>query len=233
MKKQTIAYWLVGIFAVVFIGGALVIPTPTLKTQVANIRHAITGSPKTTGATHAVAATDLGEKYQLSKQEIKTLQRLKVTGIGDSIMVRTTSDLKQVFGSFDAHAKVGRQVSAAPAIIRQLKANNAIQKNVLVNLGTNGPTDQATINGIIDQIGSQHEIYWVNTRVPGKKWQDANNQLIENAAKQYSNVHLIDWLYVSDGNDNWFDDDNLHPNTLGQREYTATVGQTMAKTATP
>ena len=234
MKHQKLVYWLVGIFAVIFIGGALVIPTPTLKKQVINIGNIITGNKtKTPGATHAVAATDLGEKYQLSKNEIKTLGQLKVTGIGDSIMVRTTPDLKQIFKSFDANAKVGRQVSAAPAIISQLKADNAIQKNVLINLGTNGPTDTATIDGIINQIGSKHEIYWVNTRVPGKKWQDSNNQLIAAAAKKYTNVHLIDWLYVSSDNNNWFVSDNLHPNTLGEREYTAVVGQTMAKTATP
>ncbi|WP_261798414.1 hypothetical protein [Lactiplantibacillus plantarum] len=46
-------------------------------------------------------------------------------------------------------------------------------------------------------------------------------------------MHLIDWLYVAQDNDNWFVKDNLHPNSLGEREYTATVGQTMAKTATP
>ena len=233
MKHQKLVYWLVGIFAVVFIGGALTIPTPTLKKQVINIGNIFTGHTKTTGATHAVAKTDLGEKYQLSKSEISTLGQLKVTGIGDSIMVRTTPDLKQIFKSFNVNAKVGRQVSAAPAIISELKADNKIQKNVLINLGTNGPTDSAAIDGIIDQIGSNHEIYWVNTRVPGKKWQDSNNQLIAAAAKKYTNVHLVDWLYMSQDNNNWFVSDNLHPNTLGEREYTSTVGQTMAKTATP
>lgn len=233
MRHQKLVYWLVGIFAVVFIGGALIIPTPTLKNQAVKIGNIITGNTKTTGATHTVAKTDLGEKYQLSKSELAALRQLKVTGIGDSIMVRTTSDLKEVFGSFTANAKIGRQVDAAPAIISRLKADNAIQKNVLINLGTNGPTDTQTIDGIIDQIGSEHEIYWVNTRVPGKKWQDSNNQLIAAAAKKYSNVHLVDWLYVSQDNDNWFADDNLHPNNLGDREYTSTVGQTMAKTAKP
>lgn len=233
MKHQKLVYWLVGIFAVVFIGGALIIPTPALKKQALTITNIIGGHGKTTGADHAVAATDLGEKYQLSKSEINQLSQLRVTGIGDSIMVRTTTDLKQIFKSFNVNAKIGRQVSAAPAVIRQLKSEHAIQKNVLVNLGTNGPTDAATIDGIIEQIGSDHQIYWVNTRVPDKKWQDSNNQLIAAAAKKYANVHLIDWLYVSQDNNNWFADDNLHPNTLGEREYTATVGQTMAKTATP
>ena len=234
MKHQKLIYWLLGIFAVVFIGGALIIPTPAIKKQVISIGNIITGhGTKTSGATHSVAHTDLGEKYQLSKNEIKTLGQLKVTGIGDSIMVRTTPDLKEIFKSFNVDAKVGRQVSAAPSVISQLKANDAIQKNVLVNLGTNGPTDAAAIDGIIKQIGSDHQIYWVNTRVPGKKWQDSNNKLIAAAAKKYNNVHLIDWLYMSQDNDNWFVDDNLHPNTLGEREYTATVGQTMAKTATP
>lgn len=229
MRHQKLVYWLLGIFAVVFIGGALLIPTPTLKKQATTITEMFTGHAQTKGATRNVANTDLGQKYQLSKSEIKALSKLKVTGVGDSIMVRTTTDLKEVFGSFNVNAKVGRQVSAAPAIISQLKADNAIQKNVLINLGTNGPTDAATIDGIIDQIGSNHEIFWVNTRVPDKNWQDSNNKLIAAAAKKYSNVHLVDWLYVSQDNNDWFVSDNLHPNSLGEREYTSTVGQVMAK----
>jgi len=233
MKHQKLIYWLLGIFAVVFIGGALIVPTPTLKKQVVNISNKLTGNTKTKGATHIIAATDFGEKYQLSNHEITVLKQLKVTGIGDSIMVRTAPDLKQIFGQFNDNAKVGRQVEAAPAIISQLKTDHAIQKNVLLNLGTNGPTSASEIDSIIDQIGSSHQIYWVNTRVPGKSWQDSNNQLIAAAAKKYPNVHLVDWLYVAQDNDNWFVSDNLHPNTLGEREYTSTVGQTMAKTATP
>ena len=105
MKHQKLIYWLVGIFAVVFIGGALIIPTPTIKQQVVSIGNAITGNTKTKGATHAVSDSALGEKYQLSTSEIHVLRKLKVTGIGDSIMVRTTSDLKQIFDHFNVNAK--------------------------------------------------------------------------------------------------------------------------------
>jgi len=230
MRHRHLVYWLVGLFAVVFIGGALIIPTPTLQKQVVKIKQAITGH--TTQATNrSVAKSKLGQKYQLTSHELTRLHQLKVTGIGDSIMVRTTPDLHAVVGHFNVDAKVGRQVSAAPAIISELKSNQSLAKNVLVNLGTNGPTDAQTIDRIIDQIGHQHQIFWVNTRVPGKAWQATNNKLIATAAKKYSNVHLIDWLYVSQANRSWFVDDNLHPNSLGQREYVATVGPVLAKYA--
>ncbi|BDZ31911.1 esterase [Lactiplantibacillus sp. WILCCON 0030] len=229
MKHQKLIYWLIAIFAVIFIGGALIIPTPAVKQRVVTISHFITGHQQTKGATREVANSKLGQKYQLSTAELTQLKQLKVTGIGDSIMVRTTDDLKQVIGTFNVNAKIGRQVAAAPAIITQLQANHEIAKNVLVNLGTNGPTSASAIDGIINQIGTDHEIFWVNTRVPNKKWQDSNNQLIAAAAKKYTNVHLVDWLYVSQDNDNWFADDNLHPNTLGDREYVATVGPVLAK----
>ncbi|MFD1421789.1 SGNH/GDSL hydrolase family protein [Lactiplantibacillus songbeiensis] len=228
MRHRKLIYGLVGLFAIIFIGGALIIPTPAIQKQVIKIGQTLTGHT-TKSASRSVADSKLGQKYQLSDQQLTTLKHLKVTGIGDSIMVRTTPDLKEVFGSFNANAKVGRQVAAAPAIITQLKSNDAIAKNVLVNLGTNGPTDADTIDGIIKQIGSQHQIFWVNTRVPGKAWQASNNKLIAAAAKQYANVHLVDWLYVSQDNRNWFVDDNLHPNSLGEREYVATVGPVLAK----
>lgn len=233
MSQHKRLNWALGIFAVVFIGGALLIPTPTIKKQVVTIGHIFTGQPKTKSAHSTVADSKLGQKYQLSTTALTKLSQLKVTGIGDSIMVRTTPDLKECFATFNANAKVGRQVSAAPAIISQLKADHQLAKNVLINLGTNGPTDAQTINGIIDQIGRNHAIFWVNTRVPGKAWQATNNRLIAAAAKRYTNVHLVDWLYVSADNRNWFIDDNLHPNTLGEREYTATVAQVMAKYGQP
>jgi len=228
MRHRQLIYGLVGLFAIIFIGGALIIPTPTLQKQVIKIGQTLTGQT-TKSASRSVADSKLGQKYQLSDQQLTTLKHLKVTGIGDSIMVRTTPDLKEVFGSFNANAKVGRQVAAAPAIITQLQSNDTIAKNVLVNLGTNGPTDASTIDSIIKQIGSQHQIFWVNTRVPGKAWQASNNKLIATAAKRYANVHLVDWLYVSQDNRNWFVDDNLHPNSLGEREYVATVGPVLAK----
>lgn len=229
MKHQKLIYGLIALFAIVFIGGALIIPTPAIKSRVITISNFITGHPKTKDDTRDVANSKLGQKYQLSTVQLTKLNQLKVTGIGDSIMVRTTGDLKQVIGTFNVNAKIGRQVAAAPAIITQLQTDQAMAKNVLINLGTNGPTDTATLDGIIDQIGTSHEIFWVNTRVPGKAWQDPNNQLIAAAAKKYTNVHLVDWLYVSQDNDNWFADDNLHPNTLGDREYVATVGPVLAK----
>ncbi|VDG20181.1 SGNH/GDSL hydrolase family protein [Lactiplantibacillus mudanjiangensis] len=229
MRHQRVINWALGLFAIIFIGGALIIPTPTIKKQVTTFSNLFTGQSTTKAPSHQVADSKLGQKYQLSTSDLATLNNLKVTGIGDSIMVRTTSDLKAVLGQFTVNAKVGRQVSAAPAIITQLKDNQQLAKNVLINLGTNGPTDTQTIDSIINQIGQHHEIFWVNTRVPGKAWQDSNNQLIATAAKKYANVHLVDWLYVSQDNRNWFIDDNLHPNTLGEREYTSTVGQVLAK----
>lgn len=77
MKHQKLIYWLVGIFAVVFIGGALIIPTPTIKQQVVSIGNAITGNTKTKGATHAVSDSALGENINYPLVKFTSCANLK------------------------------------------------------------------------------------------------------------------------------------------------------------
>lgn len=162
---------------------------------------------------------NLKNYYFLTQSQINQARQLKVSGIGDSILVRTDPHFKRLFKHYVADDQVGRQLSAGPAAVQRLKAQNDLAPIVLVNLGTNGPMTVAAIIGLVDEIGSGHQIFWVNNRVPKKAWQDTNNQHLDLVAKQRQNLHVINWLYYSEDNTEWFDPDNLHPNNLGQREF--------------
>nr|MCG4642318.1 acetyltransferase [Bifidobacterium bifidum] len=69
---------------------------------------------------------------------LKAASELKVTAIGDSVMADASQDIQEIMPHAYVDAEVGRQGSATPAVIKDLKAKGQLQKNVILNLGTNG-----------------------------------------------------------------------------------------------
>ena len=133
--------------------------------------------------------------YGLTDSEINAAKALPVSAIGDSIMLGSSAYLKVLFPEMSIDAEVGRQVQAAPAIISQLKSSDKLANTVVISLGTNGPMTEADINGILDQLGTERQVFWVTAYAPGKAWIDPVNKLIHAAAKTHANLHVVDWYY--------------------------------------
>lgn len=168
--------------------------------------------------------------YGLTDNEITAAKDLPVTAIGDSVMLGSSAYLKVLFPKMSIDAEVGRQVQAAPAIISQLKSEGKLDDTVVISLGTNGPMTESDINGILDQLGSNRQVFWVTAYAPGKAWIDPVNKLIHAAAKTHSNLHVIDWYYLAGGNDDWFADDGVHPNDAGRVHYYTLIAKDVMQT---
>jgi hypothetical protein len=153
-----------------------------------------------------------------------------VSAIGDSIMLGSSAYLKVLFPEMSIDAEVGRQVQAAPAIISRLKASGKLANTVVISLGTNGPMTEADINGILDQLGTERQVFWVTAYAPGKAWIDPVNKLIHAAAKTHANLHVVDWYYLAGGNDDWFADDGVHPNDAGRPHYYTLIAKDVMQT---
>ena len=95
-----------------------------------------------------VNSKSLQKKYGLTSNQLKAASELKVTAIGDSVMADASQDIQEIMPHAYVDAEVGRQGSATPAVIKDLKAKGQLQKNVILNLGTNGAMDSQTINDI-------------------------------------------------------------------------------------
>lgn len=162
----------------------------------------------------------LVKMYGLSKRQYIQAKDLSVTAIGDSVMVDVSKDIRQVIPNTYVSAGVGRQIWQAPKQIASLKAQGALANTVVVNLGTNSPMSNNQINQVIHMIGPERHIFWVNTHVPTRNWQTSVNQTIAKAAKRYPNVELVDWHNLSKDHKDWFYTDNVHPNPVGNRNYT-------------
>ncbi|WP_076460994.1 acyltransferase family protein [Limosilactobacillus caccae] len=169
----------------------------------------------------------LQKQYDLSPAEVKAAQKLQVTAIGDSVMADAASSIQKLMPNAYVDAQVGRQGSATPAVIKQLKANGNLNQIVVLNLGTNGAMTSQTINQILDEIGPGHQVYWVTAHVPTKPWQQTVNNQIKDAAKKHKNVHVVDWYKVSQGHPEWFAKDSVHMGQSGNESFARLVAKSI------
>ncbi|MEO5284720.1 acyltransferase family protein [Limosilactobacillus allomucosae] len=176
-----------------------------------------------------VNSKSLQKKYGLTSNQLKAASELKVTAIGDSVMADASQDIQEIMPHAYVDAEVGRQGSATPAVIKDLKAKGQLQKNVILNLGTNGAMDSQTINDILTAIGRDHQVYWITPHVPTRDWEQTVCDQIKQAAKQNANVHVIDWNQAANGHAEWFAQDKVHMNEQGNAYFTRLIVKTILK----
>lgn len=176
-----------------------------------------------------VNSKSLQKKYGLTSNQLKAASELKVTAIGDSVMADASQDIQEIMPHAYVDAEVGRQGSATPAVIKDLKAKRQLQKNVILNLGTNGAMDSQTINDILTAIGKDHQVYWITPHVPTRDWEQTVCDQIKQAAKQNANVHVIDWNQAANGHAEWFAQDKVHMNEQGNAYFTRLIVKTILK----
>lgn len=202
--------------------------------KVAKEKAALNASRKQSRQTDAAADKQLNPaqkqtatKFGLTPAMMLAAQQTSVTAIGDSVLVDNADNLQQVFGHAYVDAKVGRQVWQAPAVIADLKKRQLLAPNVLINLGTNSPLTQGQVDDVLKAIGPKRRVFWVNTVVPTKNWQNQVNDLIKFNADRSKQVYLVDWYGLSHNQPSWFGEDHVHPNPTGSLAYTKLVVQTI------
>lgn len=139
---------------------------------------------------------------------------LNVTLIGDSIGINTATYLKKYYPNLYADVKVSRQFYEAKGIIQQLIQNNKLGPTVVIELGTNGPFTESQMRAVIDLIGSDRKIVFVNTQEP-RSWCDGVNSMLSKISAEYSNTIIADWHSASANNSKYFYKDGVHPTTTG------------------
>lgn len=155
----------------------------------------------------------------LTAEGKKVADSMQITAVGDSVMADASNVLQKEFPKMYINAQVGRQASAAPAILQDLKDHNQLAPTVLLSLGTNGTIQQGDLDQIMDIIGKDRNVFWLNVHVPTRSWQNQVNDTLKDATKKYPNLHVLDWYDYSNGKSDWFYADNVHPNENGLKYY--------------
>lgn len=177
-------------------------------------------------------------KAQDSQQAAQTgqnasLQSVDLRGIaciGDSVMLGSAMEIKNVLPDCYIDAKTSRYVGAGLGIAQSMEASQKLGNIVLIALGTNGPLDgqyEEQTQNLLKYLGPNRRIFWVNVYCPNTGWQDSNNAYLEKIAKQYPNVTLIDWCGLISKHPEWLVEDGIHPNDEGTKQYAKLIQQSM------
>ncbi|MGM9903116.1 MAG: acyltransferase family protein [Enterococcus sp.] len=166
------------------------------------------------------------DKYDLTKAQGEKAQQLELTAFGDSVMLDAATDLKELYPKVVVDGDVGRQLYTSEPYIEELKKRDLLKDTVLIGLGTNGSFSESQFDSLMQAIGDR-KVYWVNVRVPTKRWQNEVNAMLAEMEKKYDNMTVIDWYDYSNGHSEWFYDDQVHPNPDGMTNYIHLVSQAL------
>ena len=169
-------------------------------------------------------------REQAEQEILAKLYEEPIVFIGDSVALTAIPYLQELFPAGEIDVKIGRQFRAAPEIIEQLNVQGKLHDYVIFSLGTNGVFNEQTATSMIEQLGPERHIFFVNTRMPDH-WQERVNGTLQKMANQYDHVHLIDWYNLSANYVDHFEPDLTHLKPSGGQKYAEMIAKALEEHA--
>ena len=147
-----------------------------------------------------------------NKKEIENVIRnTRVIGVGDSVLLDATREFYNKFpkGYFDG--KINRTISKAREVLTHLKNNGKLGNIVILCLSTNGDYSDKQNTEMMKIIGNR-KVYWINAAGPDDP---KFNEKFANFAKNYPNIHIIEWDKFAKSHPEYLEPDKIHPNYKG------------------
>ncbi len=191
-------------------------PSPDAKPEAT---HQPAATPVPEQPTHTPESTTTPVPATPAPQPETPAATVDITMIGDSVMLGAAPSLKNSIPNCVVDAVESRQVWSALKVIKALESNGQLGKTVIIALGTNGTFKVSTGEEILNYLGPDRTVYWVNAYGKTLKWQNDVNSLISQVAGEYSNVTVLDWAATAPEHPEWFYDDGIHLNAEGQVGY--------------
>lgn len=138
---------------------------------------------------------------------------VRVTAVGDSVMLGAAHQLAADVPGIDLDASVGRQVGEVIALLRERAANGLLGDVVLLHIGNNGTFSDAQFDRIVEAAGPERRIVFLTLKV-AREWEDANNAVIARGAERHPRVVVVvDWRAAALERPEvlWTDDTHLRP----------------------
>ncbi len=171
---------------------------------------------------------DIADIDYITRSVMLFVRDLKVTFIGDSILLGAAAPLTECFPQATIDGKVGRQLSQSADVVQANIDQGTMNDIVVLVLGSNGPFTEDQLEQLIDLIGTDRKIYLVNTKVP-RDWQDNVNAMLADRANKSKkdNVELIDWKSFIDQYPELLYDDATHPTPDGAKSFAKLIADTL------
>lgn len=155
----------------------------------------------------------------MKKEAGKKQPGKSITVIGDSVFLGAAPSFKKLYKNAVIDAKISRQVCQGLDIAKKLDKKNKLGDTVIISLGTNGNFNSKTGQELINYLGEQRSIYWIDAYGKELDIQQDVNKTIRKLVKKNSNVHLIAWSKEGRKHPNWFYQDGIHLNAKGQTGF--------------
>ena len=146
------------------------------------------------------------------KKEVENVIRnSRIVGIGDSVMLDATKEFYNKFpkGYFDG--KINRTISKSKEVLTYIKSKGKLGNIVILCLSTNGDYSDKQNTEMMKILGNR-KIYWINAAGPDDP---KFNEKFANFAKNYPNIHIIEWDKFANSHPEYLEPDKIHPNYKG------------------
>lgn len=151
-----------------------------------------------------------------------------ITVIGDSVFLGAAPSFRKLVKNTVIDAKISRQVCQALDVAKKLKKKNKLGNTVIISLGINGRFHPDTGQALIDYLGKERTIYWINAFGKEKDIQRDVNEAIWKLSQKNGNLKVISWDDEAKKHPDWFYQDGTHLNEKGQEGFARFVEEQLA-----
>jgi hypothetical protein len=164
------------------------------------------------------------EKGYITRVQTADTASLKspIFAVGDSVMVGATAELLKRMPCLSIDAQVGRQLATGIQILGERKRDGLLGDTVIIHLGNNGPIDDNQIDDLLSLLNDRKNVFFVTLKLP-RNYEEANNQILKQAAAKNPHVHIINWRSKSVIAENIFGKDGIHLTGSGAKMYAELV----------
>jgi len=176
----------------------------------------------TSGADYAPVAEDVVEVEPEAPLVVSPTGD-HVTAIGDSVLLAATPKLVEMLPGVWVDGAVSRQFFHAAPIVAELKANGDLRYYVVVALSTNGTITAEWVDQLMDAIGPDHQVLFING-YGNRPWiAEAGAALVDAETRFPDQITLVDWRSAAEADGELVGGDGIHPAQAGMERYAQLV----------
>jgi CTP:molybdopterin cytidylyltransferase MocA len=198
MRWQVLGVMVASLMALITVSTALVVAART-----------------TTTAADVLVA--IGDKPSVTIDTVPTVVR-SFSAMGDSVMLGARKSLQSAIPGISIDAAVSRFPGAFIGPLKRYEAAHKLGSTVILHPGTNGVLPESMLRQMLDILKAHARVVLVNDNMP-RTWRKPNNRVIDEVAKDYPSVVLVDWYAASKGHSEYFVSDGVHLTTKGAATY--------------
>lgn len=157
-----------------------------------------------------------------TKKESGKKKKMHITMVGDSVMLGAAPRLVQKIENCTVDAVQSRMLSD---MTESLKNMEQIGDVVIIGAGTNGAFSIESAQKLIDYLGKERTVFWINVHGDHLSWKETVNQRIRKIVKKNHNVFLIDFEKEALKHPEWFRADGVHLTEDGKKGYVSLIKQ--------